>query len=112
MKHTLFAIALISFVSCTKKPVCPPTPPTPTEQTPKQKLKGCWFSSYGSACFTDSLMSVNRDLFYPYDANKDTIFYCLDDGSKYAQYQYYIVNDTLLMYPTLRHPDAPFRYWR
>ena len=107
MKHTLFAIALISFVSCTKKPVCNPVPPT----TPKIN-SGCWSSSYGSLCFTDSLMSVDRQPFYPYSVSSDSIYYLLDDGSKFAQYGYLLVNDTLRLYPTLHHPDAPFTYWR
>jgi hypothetical protein len=109
MKNTLFAIALISFVSCTKKPACPPVPPAPTANT----LKGCWFGNYGaSICFTDSLISKDRDFFYPYSTSTDTIYWHFDDGSKYAQYHYVLVNDTLRLYPTLLHPDAPFTYWR
>ena len=107
MKHTLFAIALISFVSCTKKPVCNPVPPVP----PKIN-SGCWASSYGSLCFTDSLLSVDRQPFYPYSVSTDSIYYMLDDGSKFAQYGYLLVNDTLRLYPTLHHPNAPFTYWR
>lgn len=108
MKHTLFAIALISFVSCTKKPACPPVNPP----VPPKINSGCWSSSYGSLCFTDSLMSVDRQPFYPYAVSTDSIYYLLDDGSKFAQYGYLLVNDTLRLYPTLHHPNAPFTYWR
>lgn len=108
MKKTLFAIALISFVSCTKKPVCTPA----VHPQPSKINKGCWLSSYGSVCFTDSLMSVDRQLFYPYVITSDSIYYLLDDDSKFAQYGYTLVNDTLRLYPTLHHPNAPFTYWR
>jgi hypothetical protein len=108
MKHTLFVIALISFVSCTKKPNCDPL----INQQHSRVNKGCWASSYGSLCFTDSLMSVDRQPFYPYFLSTDSIYYLLDDGSKFAQYGYALVNDTLRLYPTLHHPNAPFTYWR
>ncbi len=108
MKHTLLAIALISFVSCGKQPACPPVNPP----VPPIINSGCWSSSYGSLCFTDSLMSVDRQPFYPYAVSTDSIYYLLDDGSKFAQYGYFLVNDTLRLYPTLHHPNAPFTYWR
>ena len=109
MKNTLFAIALISFVSCSKKPACPPTPPTPTANT----LKGCWFGNYGaSICFTDSLFSKTNQHFTPYFATSDTVYFLSENGSKFADFGYKFKNDTLIVYPVNPYPNSPFRYWR
>ena len=101
---TLILATSALLFSCRKTPCTPPTN--------KHTLEGCWFGSYGSSiCFTDSLVSKDTEPFYHYLTSVDSIYYLLDDGSKFAQYGYTLVNDTLRLYPTLHHPNAPFTYW-
>lgn len=108
MKRTFLVIlASALVVSCCKQPACPPVQPPVSP-----KLEGCWFGANStSICFTDSLLSKDTEPFYPYAASTDSVYYLLDDGSRFAQYGYTLVNDTLRLYPVLRHPDAPFVYW-
>lgn len=106
MKQITLLLATSALLFSCRKTECTPQP------TNKPTLVGCWFGSYGSSiCFTDSLISKDTEPFYPYSTSVDSIYYLLDDGSKFAQYGYTLVNDTLRLYPTLRHPNAPFTYW-
>lgn len=106
MKQITLLLATSALLFSCRKTTC--TPPV----TPATTLVGCWFGSDNSSiCFTDSLISKDTEPFYPYATTKDSIYYLLDDGSKFAQYGYTLVNDTLKLYPTLHHPNAPFTYW-
>lgn len=106
MKQITLLLATSALLFSCRKTVCTLPP------TNKPTLVGCWLGEYGSSiCFTDSLLSVNRDLFFSYTIFNDSIYHIFDDGSKFAQYGYTLVNDTLRLYPTLHHPNAPFTYW-
>lgn len=106
MKQITLLLATSALLFSCRKTECTLPP------TNKPTLVCCWFGSYNSSiCFTDSLISKDTEPFYPYSTSVDSIYYLLDDGSKFAQYGYTLVNDTLRLYPTLRHPNAPFTYW-
>jgi hypothetical protein len=108
MKHTLFAIALISFVSCTKKPVCNHVPPT----TPKIN-SGCWYGNNNAfICFTDSLFSKTNQFFTPYAITADSVYFLFNNTVRVADFGYEFKNDTLIVYPVNPYPNAPFTYWR
>jgi hypothetical protein len=109
MKHTLFAIALISFVSCGKQPACPPVNPP----VPPKINSGCWVGNNGAfICFTDSLFSKTNQFFTPYAITDDSVYFLFNNTVRVADFGYEFKNDTLIVYPVNPYPNAPFKYWR
>jgi hypothetical protein len=109
MKHTLLAIALISFVSCGKQPACPPVNPP----VPPKINSGCWYGNNNAfICFTDSLFSKTNQFFTPYAITSDSVYFLFNNTVKVADFGYEFKNDTLIVYPVNPYPNAPFKYWR
>lgn len=109
MKSRILLFAVL-FASCSKKP-CPVTPVPVYQNT---SVIGSWAMSGHTLVISKTTVVADGTSPYPYLASADTLYLYHDDKSVSPLYGYTISksNDTLKLYPTLTHPDAPFVYVR
>lgn len=109
MKSRILLFAVLC-ASCTKKPCAPITVPVYQNTT----LLGSWSRPGHSLVIGKTSVIADGTAPYQYLASPDTLYLYHDDMSVSPLYGYTISksNDTLKLYPTLNHPDAPFVYVR
>lgn len=119
MKNTALLLVITASLFACSKQRCPavPVPPAEPPTVITTGIVGRWIGSVGIfreiTIGKDSINLINQPP-YRYLASVDTIYLHLDDNSVYSQYGYTLSKnyDTLRLYPVLRHPDAPFTYYR